>query len=407
MNVPLKGRVNGKPWREHVDFNEAASLMRHLGTAAAIICLYLTGMRPQEVLGMRSGCCPDPEPDENSVVGRHLIRSRHYKPVTDEDGNHLSAGTEREIPWVAITPVVHAIRVLERMVPDGELLFSARHQNYTGRTGAGSLKLDALRNRIDAFAFWATCEAIRHGLHEQVVPEDPHGAIGTARFRRTLAWHIARRPGGLVALAIQYGHVRTMLDTRTSNGYGARSHRGIHSILDVETALAAADTAADLRDRIQAGERISGAAARRALTAITHAARFQGRQVTTNFAKQATHFLARDGIVLHDNPDAYLICAFKRDTALCVRTPDDRVPTLDDCRPGCGNAVRADIHAHRLRERADEIDQLAGQAPRALARGSTALPTGSARRPTPTMPPPSPPRSLREPPAARRTHPDP
>lgn len=117
LPVPVTGRINGKPWREHVDFDEAGELMRHLGTAAVIICLYLTGMRPQEVQGLRSGCCPAPEPAANGTPDRHLIRGRHYKNVTDDDGNHLSAGEERKVPWVAITPVVHAIRVLERMVP--------------------------------------------------------------------------------------------------------------------------------------------------------------------------------------------------------------------------------------------------------------------------------------------------
>ncbi|WP_406174598.1 hypothetical protein [Streptomyces sp. NBC_00996] len=157
--------------------------------------------------------------------------------------------------------------------------------------------------------------------------------------------------------------MRTMLDTHTANGYGSRSRGGIHSVLDIETALAAADTAAHLRDRIDAGENISGPAARRAITAAAHAPRFEGRLTSTKFAKQAAAHLARDGIVLHDNPDAYLICAFKRDTALCARTPDDTVPTLNDCRPGCGNAVRTDTHARQLRERADEIDQLAAHAP--------------------------------------------
>ncbi|WP_328643327.1 hypothetical protein [Streptomyces canus] len=48
LQVPVTGRIEGRPWREHVDFNESAALMRHLGTAAAIICLYFTGKRPQE-----------------------------------------------------------------------------------------------------------------------------------------------------------------------------------------------------------------------------------------------------------------------------------------------------------------------------------------------------------------------
>jgi hypothetical protein len=91
----------------------------------------------------------------------------------------------------------------------------------------------------------------------------PHTA--TAETRHTLAWPTAHRPGGLIALAIQYGHMRTIMDARTSSAYGTRNRGGIHSVLDVETALAAADTAARFRDRVASGERISGPAASRAL----------------------------------------------------------------------------------------------------------------------------------------------
>ena len=60
MDVPVTGRIAGKPWRTSLDFNEAPVLMRHLGTAAFVVCAYLTGMRPGEILGLRTGCCPDP-----------------------------------------------------------------------------------------------------------------------------------------------------------------------------------------------------------------------------------------------------------------------------------------------------------------------------------------------------------
>ncbi len=215
---------------------------------------------------------------------------------------------------------------------------------------------------------WVNQEAEAHGLPEQVVPADPHGAIRMSRFRRTLAWHIARRPGGLIALAIQYGHMRTVLDARTSSGYGSRSRRGIHSVLDVETALAAADTAARLRERIAAGEKISGPAAHRALTAAAQTPRFEGRIVPKTFAKKETKFLAQDGVVLFDNPDALLICAFKRDNALCEPDLGATAPRQYDCRPGCGNAVRTDTHARLLRERADEIDKLAAYTPEPIGK---------------------------------------
>ncbi|MGW6209819.1 integrase [Streptomyces sp. NPDC055089] len=363
LQIPVTGQINGKPWREHLDFNEVTTLMKHLAAAAMIICLYLTGMRPQEVQGLRSGCCPVPEGG-----GRHLIRSHHYKNVTDDDGNHVSGGEEREVPWVAITPAVHAIRVLERIVPDGALLFDATHHDFArGRKMRGALKNSSMNNRVEDFVTWVNQEADRHGLRDQHVPKDPHGAIGLARFRRTLAWHIARRPGGLIALAIQYGHMRTVLDARTSSAYGSRSRRGIHSVLDVETALASADTAAQLRDRLAAGEKISGPAARRAITAAAQAPRFEGRIVTSNFAKQAADYLERDGLVLFDNPDACLICVFKRDNALCKPGPDATAPNQYDCRPDCGNAIRLDSHAEQLTDQATRTEQLAALTPGPLA----------------------------------------
>ncbi|MFJ6760202.1 integrase [Streptomyces sp. NPDC091273] len=369
LRIPVTGQLNGNPWRKHMDLDEAADLMRHLGTAAALVCLYLTGMRPQEVQGLRSGCCPNPEPATNGAPGRHLIRSQHYKNVTDDDGNHVSVGEEREVPWVAITPVVHAIRVLERMVPPGELLLSATHHDFAfQRRHHGALKNASLNQRIEDFVAWANCEAQAQGMPEQVIPEDPHGAIGMSRFRRSLAWHIARRPGGLVALAIQYGHMRIILDARTSSGYGSRSRRGIHSVLDVETALAAADTAAHLRDRVAAGEKVSGPAARRALTAAATTPRFEGRIVPRTFAKKAAKFLARDGVVLYDNPDAFLICAFKHDNALCEPDPGATAPRQYACQQGCGNTVRTDTYARQMRERADEIDLKATFVPEKLSK---------------------------------------
>ncbi|WP_235034570.1 integrase [Streptomyces sp. SLBN-115] len=369
MDVPVTGRINDRPWREYIDFTEAMPLMRHLGTAAMIIILYLTGMRPQEAQGLRSGCCPDPEPAADGSPGRHLIRSHHFKNVTDDDGHHVSAGAEREIPWVAITPVVHAIRVLERFVPAGEFLFNAtRHDFLYQRKLHGVLKTGTMNQRIEDFVDWVNHEAVAQGVHEQTVPHDPLGAIGVSRFRRTLAWHVARQPGGLIALAIQYGHMRTLLDARTSSGYASRSRHGIHGVLDVETALAAADTAAKLRDRVAAGENISGPAASRALTAAATTPRFEGRIVPRTFARKAATFLARDGVVLYDNPEAFLICAFKHDNALCDPEPGATAPRQYACQSGCGNAVRTDSHAQGLRDRADEIEYLAAFVPGPLGK---------------------------------------
>jgi len=56
------------------------------------------------------------------------------------------------VPWVSIAPVASAIRVLERMVPDGDLLFGhLTHDLRKARPGTGSPKLSALSDQIEDF----------------------------------------------------------------------------------------------------------------------------------------------------------------------------------------------------------------------------------------------------------------
>ncbi|MFI1349611.1 hypothetical protein ACH4UR_25370 [Streptomyces lydicus] len=351
LPVPVTGRVDGHPWTEAIDFNEIESLMRHLGTACFIVLTYLTGMRPGEVLGLRTGCCPDPETED----GPHLIHGHVYKNATDEDGNHLSLGTLREVPWVAIAPVVQAIRVLEKIVPAGALLFDAAAHDFTlKRAFSGSITLTTLGDRIESFAAWATDQATRLGRTHETVPDDPHGALGTRRFRRTLAWHIARRPGGLVALAIQYGHMRTAV----SVGYASRSREGIHDLLDVETARATVDTLATLHEDLADGTGISGPAARRAINAAAQAPAFAGAVID---AKAAKAILDNPQLAVYDNPGSYLMCVYNRDKALCHRLDGPQeAPSLDRCQPSCANISRTDHHADQLVGLAETLEKKAG-----------------------------------------------
>ncbi|MFI5966668.1 integrase [Streptomyces asoensis] len=353
---PVTGKINGRPWRTVIDYSEAATLMRHLGTACFIVIAYLTGMRPGEVLGLRTGCCPDPED-----AGRHLIRGHVYKTARDEMGNHLSSGQLREVPWVAIAPVVHAIRVLERFVPDGQLLFDHKaHDLMASRPGVGSLNAETMGQRIEDFIAWANGEATRLERPGETIPPDQHGSVSAVRFRRTLAWHIARRPGGLIALAVQYGHMRTAI----SAGYAARSRDGIHDLLDVETARATIDTVADLQAGLEAGEGLSGPAARRAINAAAQATQFVGTLVT---ARQARNVMSNPDLAVYDNPNALLMCVYKADKALCRREGTKSAPSLDRCVSTCANIARTDHQADQLRQRADELERKARHVPHALA----------------------------------------
>jgi integrase len=359
LEVPVSGRIARKPWRTSLDFNEVPALMRHLGTAAFIVCAYLTGMRPQEILGLHAGCCPDPDPGQDGQPGRHLIRGHEFKTAIDEHGNQLPCGAERGVPWVAIAPVVTAIRVLERMVPGGHLLFAHSVHDPSGRAGTGSLNVEAFQQRIEDFTAWANHEAADHGLPAEAIPDDPHGKISASRFRRTLAWHIARRPNGLVALAIQYGHMRTAFDW-TTEGYGSRSRDGIHNLIDLETARAVADTVAALHDDLGNGGGISGPAARRAIRAAATAPRFAGTPTTLASAR---NLLKNEDAMIYDNPHALVLCHYKRDRALCHRNGIKDTPSLDRCVPGCGNIARTDQQAAQLRDRALALESQAAHVP--------------------------------------------
>jgi hypothetical protein len=249
------------------------------------------------------------------------------------------------------------------MVPPGRLLFDKPAHDVAGRRqGTGSLKLDTMRDRVEAFIAWANAEATSYNLLTEAIPQDPHGAVGTGRFRRSLAWHIARRPGGLIALPIQYGHLRTAFSTIT-DGYASRSRSGIHDLIDIETARAVADTVIGLNDHLETGGGVSGPAARRAIKAASKAPRFAGTVITAATAKR---LIANEDAMIYNNPQAFVLCHYKRAQALCHRDAIKDTPTLDRCVPGCGNIIRTDEHAVQLRERADFLTKRAASTPQPI-----------------------------------------
>jgi hypothetical protein len=321
------------------------------GTTSRGIAHVRNTCTPPVVLALRACCCPEPSPAADadaSAARRHLIRARHYKTAYDADGNHLSDGVLRPAPWVAVPQVVAAIRILEQQTAPTGLLFPTNDTDRPGR----SVTYATMNRRIDEFVSW-----INDRAGQATIPPDPHGRIGTRRFRRTLAWHIARQPGGLVALAVQYGHMRTLI----SEGYAARQRDGIHELLDLETARAVADHLADVHESLQAGQGVSGPAARR----LIHAARqqhhrFAGAILTR---RQAKALLADPTLTVFENTSAYLTCNYDPTKALC--NPDNgpgnrpRTPSLDRCQSTCPNIARTDRDASLLRGKAKHLQQQA------------------------------------------------
>ncbi|WP_104176117.1 hypothetical protein [Arthrobacter sp. Y81] len=151
---------------------------------------------------------------------------------------------------------------------------------------------------------------------------------------------------GLVALAVQYGHMRTAMNA----GYASRSRNGMHDLLDLETALATADTLASLNEDLTYGAGISGPAARRAINAAQHAPECTGTIVN---ARQARALLENPSLTVYENPSAMLMCVYKPDRALCNRITEREAPRLDRGVPSCANTARTNDHANLMRQEAE------------------------------------------------------
>ncbi|MER7679118.1 hypothetical protein [Streptomyces sp. NPDC096934] len=233
------------------------------------------------------------------------------------------------------------------------------------RRSGRSLAIATMSNRIESFIEWVNTYAHDRGRQAEAIPADPHGRVGTGRFRRTLAWHIARRPGGLVALALQYGHMRTLI----SEGYGSRSRGGIHDLLDFETARNIAEHLSEVHEAIQDGKGVSGPAAKRLINASAQEHRRFGGLITSG--RQAKDLLADPTLNVFENKEACLFCTYDRSKALCHpgRGTKSAAPSLDRCKVNCANIARTDAHAHQLRQADDDLGRQAasGLVPEPLA----------------------------------------
>ncbi|UJH71815.1 hypothetical protein [Ornithinimicrobium sp. INDO-MA30-4] len=208
---------------------------------------------------------------------------------------------------------------------EGDLLFS--DTLFKARVNGTDLDPGGPSSRrvIDAIKhLTGWCNQLANDLErpQDVIPEDPDGPINLRRLRRTLAWFIYRRPGGRVALGVQYGH----LHTATSDGYGGRASTGLRDLFPMEEAFALSDTLHRAAEHLQAHPHVSGpAAARYQAAAGEYRDRFQGLALTT---KQAAALMANPSMRVYDAPGQTLACCFDPRKALCRRDTTTRVADL-------------------------------------------------------------------------------
>ncbi|MEV6851410.1 hypothetical protein [Actinoplanes sp. NPDC051411] len=239
-----------------------------------------------------------------------------------------------------------AIGILTEINNDPEHLF-AHHGTLMGHPGA---RINEFRDHLNTL--FGT-------LGEPFIPHDGEQpwAFTTRQFRRTLAWHLAHQPFGVVAGARQYKHAKiTMFE-----GYAGTTDSGFAAEVAAEQTIAQLDYVEDLyRDWNDGASAGGGAAAR--INAEFDRIRVELGDLPGTVAEPARlrAMLRHLGTTLH--PGVLNDCFFTPATAICLKratTPGPPVPQHTACLR-CSNARRSTVHLGRLtaaRDQAHQLDQ--------------------------------------------------
>lgn len=352
VGAPITGVIDGVAWRhKQIGYSEARHMAVLLRTACFIVIAYLSGMRPGEVLNLQRGCV-----SRDPTSGIWMIQGRKFKGAIDSNGEKIPQGEVRVDPWVVVEETARAVEVLEHL-HDQPLLFpnqlnpSATYGHPGSRPGSGRTST-RMGDDIAAFVDWVNVYARENGRERDVIPPDPEGAISPSRFRRTLAWHIVRKPRGLIAGAIQYGHVHVQMTL----GYSGSYQSGFPDEKAFEDWLYRLEMLSDDYDKLRSGEHVSGPAAPVYHSRVEAAHHKFGGRVLKN-TQQAKDMLTNP--LLQVFPGRAMTCVFDPDKALCqMRTSEgDRTATPDqtDCRPNCRNKAYTDRDIAALRQEVAEL----------------------------------------------------
>jgi hypothetical protein len=334
-----------------IDIDDAPTYARLLLAACYIVIAYLSGMRPGEVLTLTRGCLR-----HDRERGLWTLTGTRWKGATHADGSKAEEGAPRQAPWVVHPLVAEAVRIAEGL-GDGPFLFpkqirptAARRAAPAQRDRPGQARTAArIAEDIDWLVQWCNSFCRDHGRRD-TIPADPHGQISPSRFRRTLAWHIVRRPRGLVAAAIQYGHINVHI----TQGYAGDYTSGFPDEIAFEQWLERIEHATDLDAYLDEGGHVSGPAARE-LERRVHGAneKFAGKAIATG--RQARRLLADPLLQIY--PGRGLHCVFDRSKARCINAATDNGPALNGCQPGCANIARTDSDIEDLQARLDRTPE--------------------------------------------------
>jgi hypothetical protein len=308
----------------------------HLVDACFIVIAGFVGMRVSEILSMKVGTierCPIGE----TAAEQAYIVATLFKTVSDPAG--------RRERWIAPSPVVRAVALLERL---GERLRQASGRDelfLVKNTQHGEIVPVTQMHigfRINSFA-----DDVGVPLHE-----GQRWQFSTHQFRKTFARFIARRDRSqLLGLAEHFKHASVAM---TAKGY-VGSDFDLHQLVDHESR---AETAAAL-DRLLTSDRLAGRMGERI---VSGNARFRGRAGEQVRRDYVAFVMNETDLRLHACD--YGWCVFQPETARCggEAAPNEVLRGPAVCL-SCVNMVVEERHAAYWHDRRSRNLSLMGGAP--------------------------------------------
>lgn len=354
---PTTGRLDERPWLDTIvsdqrlpSQNGLRLLTTLLQAAAYAVIAFLSGMRDSEIKELRRGCL-HVQRDDTGRIYRYKVASRAFKGENDPRGV--------EATWVVGAPAARAIRVLERMQPaETDLLFAYHPLAQLESSRGGQIRATtsswAVKN-LNAFITWVNDYCGERGRNDAI--PDVNGRpwwLTTPQFRRTLAWFIARQPGGSIAGAIAYRH----LSIQMFEGYAGTSDSGFRGEVESEQAIARSEHLLAMIDQHEHTNLAGPAAdeAQRRLSEFGQHARYSGTVITDE--RRLRKLMASSDPAIY--PDKYVTCVHNHATALCQQRRDQRgalKPDIGSCKPLiCRNVALTPANIAHLRAEAADID---------------------------------------------------
>jgi hypothetical protein len=353
LPLPIQGRLDGQPWLPGIPVghpqHSVGMLGRILLVACYIVLAFFSGMRDSEIKHLRRGCLRVHRTADGTAY-RWSVQSLAFKGERDPRGTPAT--------WIIGEPAARAVEVLEQLQPgrSDDLLLATLDVTTAphtpeARAASGKVPSGATTNQqMRDFVAWINRYCLTRDRSDTI--PDVAGRpvrLRTAQFRRTLAWFIARRPGGSIAGAIQYRH----LSIHMFEGYAGTSDSGFRAEVEAEQALARGEVLLNLATdhdhpgltgpaAAEAGRRLDGFASAFAGTVVTDPVRLR-------------RILHRGDPAIY--PGEYVTCVFNPDTALCLA---DRArpaaPELSACRPlDCPNVALTGANVAALRREVDHL----------------------------------------------------